>query len=182
MALSGSEIQSELDDGYIEIEREEGDLSVEPSSIDLHLGDGMGWYEERMLPISVWEEETYPRFVERYNNGEILIQSGEFLLCHTQEVVNLPPDRVGLLEGRSSVGRLGLFVENAGLVDGNFHGDLTLELFNASKNTIVLKPGMRIVQMMMYEHGEEPDRPYSAHNNKYQGQRGPTPSRLYEDF
>lgn len=183
MTLSETEIRDELRNGELEINRPgQGEVSIEPSSVDLHLAPVYGYYEDQDEPVLVDDQSTYPDYTEVHTTGKIAIDPGEFLLCHTEEVVSLPPGVVGVLEGRSSVGRLGQFVENAGLVDAGFHGDLTLEMYNASKNTIALEPGMRIVQLTLYEHGEDPDVPYSAHNNKYQGQRGPTPSRLHEDF
>lgn len=183
MTLSRPEIEAAMEYSEIAIERPEGALSVEPSSVDLHLGPKYGWFERQKQPISVWREETYPKFVEMENQTEILIRPGEFILAHTEEIVDLGGFYVGYLQGRSSVGRLSLFVENAGLVDAGFRGDLTLELFNAGKNTIALKPGMKICQLTLHEHENAPDVAYSSHNgNKYQGQRGPTPSRLYEDF
>lgn len=185
MSLCDNQINRELGYGDLEIKRDEGDVSIEPSSVDLHLGEEYGWYSKKDMPIKVNREETYPEYHTdtAIEGGHIYVQPGEFLLAHTQEVVNLPDYLVGYLQGRSSVGRLSLFVENAGLVDAGFHGDLTLELFNSGKNTIALKPGMRICQMTIHEHDESPNVAYSKHNgNKYQGQRGPTPSKLYEDF
>ena len=189
MTLSGKSIKSELENGELEIDRDGKPLNIEPSSIDLHLGYMYGKYGEQSEPVKVWDESTYPDFWVRdcremiNRNGAIPIEPGEFILAHTEEVVDLPANYVGQLEGRSSVGRLSLFVENAGLVDAGFRGDLTLELFNCGKNEIWLKPGMRIVQMKVHEHEEAPDVEYSVGNgNKYNDQRGPTPTRLYEDF
>ncbi len=183
MTLSKEDILRELKSGQLEIKREGGELNVEPSSVDLHLGPKFGWYKGQKLPIFVDNENTYPEFIQMNNERQIMIRPKEFLLAHTEEVVTLPDEFVGYLQGRSSVGRLSLFVENAGLVDAGFQGDLTLELFNAGKNTIALKPGMRICQMTLHRHENTPNVGYSEHNgNKYQGQRGPTPSRLYEDF
>lgn len=186
--LSGKSIRQKLGE-VIGIDRKGKDLHVEPSSIDLHLGHKYGKYEQQPHPVKVWDESTFPDYWVRdcreciNRNGAIPIEPGEFILAHTQEVVDLPANYVGILQGRSSVGRLSLFVENAGLVDAGFTGDLTLELFNAGKNEIWLKPDMRIVQMNIYEHDVAPDVEYSEGNgNKYQNQRGPTPTRIYEDF
>jgi len=187
--LSGKSIRDELEYGELEIESDDGDVCIEPSSVDLRLGNKYGKYEQQPHPVKVWEEETFPDYWVRdcremvNRNGAIPIEPGEFILAHTQEVVNLPKDIVGILQGRSSVGRMGIAVENAGLVDRSFHGDLTLELKNQGKNEVWLKPGMRIVQMTLYKHDEVSGIGYSEHNgNKYQGQRGPTPTRLYDDF
>lgn len=185
VALSSTDFNELLDADHAPaiVARDDGEVSIEPSSIDLHLGPDYGWFENQKRPISVWKEETYPEFVPQYNDSEILVRPHEFLLAHTSEIVHLPEDCVGFLHGRSSVGRLGMFVHNAGLVDASFSGDLTLEIYNASQNTIVLKPGMRICQMTVHAHDSAPDVGYSERNgNKYQGQRGPTQSRLFEDF
>lgn len=189
MTLSGKSIREELNETDLKIERPEGDLAIEPSSVDLHLGPKYGKYDKQPGPIKVWDEKTYPDYWVRdcremiNRNGAIPIEPGEFILAHTEEVVALPVDRVGYLQGRSSVGRMGIAVENAGLVDRSFTGDLTLELKNQGKNEVWLKPGMRIVQMTIHKHDEVSDVGYSKHNgNKYQHQRGPTPTRLYEDF
>ena len=198
MALSSKDFNEILDSRHAPaiVSRENG-VSVEPSSIDLHLGKKFGSFKRQKTPVKVWDESTYPEFREESADdeflghiqggnpdGEIHIKPGEFLLAHTQDHVHLPSDCVGFLHGRSSVGRLGLFVHNAGLVDAGFGpASLTLELYNASKNTIALRPGMRICQMTVHSHDSPPDVSYSAQNgNKYQNQRGPTPSRLYEDF
>lgn len=161
----------------------DGEVSVQPSSVDLHLGNKFGWYKDQKRPVTVSNEESYPELIERENDTEILISSGEFILAHTEEHVHLPKDAVGFLHGRSSVGRLGLFVHNAGLVDAGFAGNLTLELYNASRNTIALDTGMRICQMTLHAHENAPEIDYSGQSgSKYQEQKGPTPSKLYEDF
>lgn len=185
MALSSTDFNRLLDADHAPaiVAREDGEVSIEPSSVDLHLGAKHGAFTNQKQPVKVWDEETYPDVAYRGESDTFIVHPHEFVLAHTQDVVHLPADTVGFLHGRSSVGRLGLFVHNAGLVDAGFSGDLTLELYNASKNAIELKPGMRICQMTVHELESHPDVEYSEHNgNKYQGQRGPTPSRLFEDF
>lgn len=185
MTLSKPEIETELEQGDLSIRRPQkgGDVHIEPSSIDLHLGGDATIYNSTGEPIDVADESTYPSTTEWHDVDEIEIRPHEFMLAHTQEVVAFGDEFVGCLQGRSSVGRLSLFVENAGLVDAGFRGDLTLELFNSGKNPIILRRGMRICQLTIHRHNEQPDASYSAQNgNKYQGQRGPTPSRLHEDF
>ena len=184
MTLSKPEIETALEQGELSIRRpaKVGDIRIEPSSVDCHLGSSVAVYDGADTQIDVADESTYPSMTTYHDVAEVEIQPREFMLAHTQEVVALPDDIVGYLHGRSSVGRLSLFVENAGLVDAGFTGDLTLELFNAGKNPIVLRRGMRICQLTLHRHDEQPDATYGAQNgNKYQGQRGPTPSRLYED-
>lgn len=180
MIASSKTIDREITDGAVQIDRSNGDsASVEPSSVDLHLHDEL----LRMTgtdKVVVDEESTYP---EHWTTDELVVPSGEFRLGSTDERVALPDDYVGVLHGRSSVGRLGLFIENAGLIDAGFDGEITLELYNPMPYDIELKEDMRICQMTLHPHGEAPDVAYSRGNsNKYQGQAGPTPSRLHEDF
>jgi dCTP deaminase len=180
MTLSKADIQRELGYGELEIEYDD-DLAVEPSSVDLHLGDEIKTPLKQRRDVKVDMEATYPCF-ETVKTPFTIPPHG-FALAHTAEVVNIPDYLVGHLQGRSSVGRLGLFVENAGLVDAGFHGDLTLELYNAAPYPIELKEDMRIVNLTLNEHDTAPSQSYSAdHGNKYNGQRGPTESCLYEDF
>lgn len=188
MALSSTDFNRLLIDDHAPaiVAREDGEVSIEPSSIDLHLGEKYGRYEQQKRSIVVDKPETYPEFTQYRTGGgidTISVRPGEFTLAHTQDIVHIPTDAVGFLHGRSSVGRLALFVHNAGLLDPGFKGSVTLEIYNAGKNTIELKPGMRICQMTLHSLDLSPDVKYSEHNgNKYQGQRGPTPSKLYEDF
>lgn len=156
---------------------------IQPSSIDLRLGKYVGRVPKKVLnPVNVWDEDTYPE-VRIVEDEKPTIQPKEFALAHTEEDMTIPKDSVAIVHGRSSVGRLGLFIHNAGLVDGGFEGNLTLELFNAAPHPIQLKSGMRICQMTVHPHDEAPEVGYSARNgNKYQGQSGPTASRLHKDF
>ncbi len=103
---------------------------------------------------------------------------GQFCLATTEERITLPEGLVGYVEGRSSIGRMGLFVQNAGFIDPGFEGQITLELFNASQNTILLEPGVRICQIV-FMHAEGVSMGYRG---KYQGQVGVVGSRINEDF
>lgn len=182
MTLSNRGIKDWMEKTELEIYRQSGSgLSIEPSSIDLHLSRYVGTTNHTET-VAVWDESTYPEWEVREDDFPVVPPNG-FMLAETDEVVELPPAAVGLLHGRSSVGRLGLFIHNAGLVDAGFSGSLTLELFNPAPYPICLISGMRICQMTIHPHSSRPDVPYSARNgNKYQGQLGPTPSRLFEDF
>ncbi len=170
----------------VEIRRDDGDVSFQPSSVDLHLGGEFLEQKSQKQPITVDQQETYPRydFVEtKDDEGYYHVNPGQFVLATTQEMVHLDDSVVGFLWGRSSVGRLGLFVENAGLVDAAFDGSLTLELFNPTNNTIKIKEGMRIVQMTVHELTEQSGVGYDEQlTSKYEGQQGVTPSRLHRDF
>jgi dCTP deaminase len=113
-----------------------------------------------------------------------ILHPGEFVLAVTMERVEVPPDLVGRLDGKSSLGRLGLIVHStAGFVDPGFEGHLTLELSNVANLPIAIYPGMRIGQLSFYELTTAAENPYGSGEagSKYQGQRGPTPSRVHED-
>ena len=170
--------------GDLEIENDQQDqLAIEPASIDVHLADSLLFEAEQEHAIDVTDEKSFPWYYQRDMDGGYQIESKEFVLGTTQETFTIPNGCVGYLHGRSSVGRLGMFVENAGLIDPNFNGEITLELYNASKNDIKLQEGMRIAQLTLHDIETAPDVGYSEQNgNKYQGQSDPTKSRLYEDF
>lgn len=163
----------------------DGEPSTQPSSYDLHLDS------EVQIPITsnsqkvvVDDEDTYPSYLTS-SVGESLgytIQPNAFVLATTKEVVDLDDNVMGLLHGRSSVGRLGLFVHNAGLVDSGYEGQLTLELYNAAPYPIELKEGMRICQLTVHTLSSSAKEAYNDESNKYQQQSGVTPSKLWEDF
>ena len=179
MTLSRLDVENQLESGQLEIIREEGDLHVGPSSVDLHLYPKLlRAFRPPDNTVVVDDEETYP---EWYDDGTMRVGPGEFVLASTAEYVRLPACLMGYVDGRSSVGRLGLATENAGLIDGGFEGQITLELKNQQDYAIELVPDMRIAQLTIHEHDTEPILDYS-NQGKYQGQEGPTPSQLYEDF
>lgn len=187
--LGKRDIQSGIvDDSPPLVQRDDGRLAIEPASLDVHLADTLLIEAGMGQPIDVTDENTYPDYYEREMQDGYTIDSQSFVLATTEETVTLPNGIVGYLHGRSSVGRLGMFIENAGLIDPGYGYDsggneITLELFNASQNAIRLQEGMRIGQITFHEVGTAPDIAYSSHNgNKYIDQCGPTPSRLWEDF
>jgi len=176
MTLSNENIKEELYGGGIDVQYD-GSYYIGPSSMDFHLWPNL-LVSETGGKVKVDEEGTYPNY--SYKKG-LTIGPGEFVLATTEENVSLSEEFVGYVQGRSSVGRLGLQVENAGLVDAGFNGQITLELKNQEDYWIELVPGMRICQMTFHRHENVPDVGYS-NQGKYQGQEGPTPSKLYEDF
>ncbi len=162
---------------------ESGQLIIDPfdesclqcSSIDLRLGEEIGFYEgSYMIDI---KRDTFKIEVKRIEN-EFVIMPRQFVLATTLEYLKLPENVTAFVEGRSSLGRLGLFIENAGWVDAGFEGQITLELFNANKRPIKLYKGMRICQLVFAKLDKTPSRAYSG---KYKGQKGVTPSRIYMD-
>lgn len=126
----------------------------------------------QLFPISSWVD------VPHIKDGRIIIPPKTFLLATTVEYFKLPSNITAFVEGRSSIGRLGLFIQNAGWVDSGFEGQITLELFNASPVGIALTPGMRIGQLVFSKMDTHPENVYCG---KYQGQTGATGSRLFMD-
>lgn len=176
MILSDRTIRELIGEGKLKVEPFEEEL-VQCSSLDLRLGFEIARYRvDDFLDVKNprWEIEK-----ETLSEGGFFIQPKEFVLATTLEYVELPPDLTAFVEGRSSLGRLGLFIENAGWVDAGFKGQLTLELYNANRYPIKLYPGMRICQLVFAKVDRVPLRPYSG---KYQGQRGVVPSKIYLDY
>lgn len=181
--LGKHDIQRGIGYGELGVHRDEGRVAIEPASIDLHLGRKTKYPAKRNNePVKVDEKDTYPEYAE-VDSPRPVVSSGDFALGTTEETVTIPNGLVGLLHGRSSVGRLGLFIENAGLIDPGFNGQITLELTNVEDYDIELVAGMRIGQLTFHRVESAPKVGYSEHNgNKYNGQRGPTPSELWRDF
>jgi dCTP deaminase len=182
--LSNEDVERSIEEGGIHVKRPETDeVSLEPASMDVHLGREIKYPSTKNgEAVVVDDPTTYPSY-GKVESDRPLIRAGGFGLATTEEHVTVPNDKVALLHGRSSVGRLGLFIENAGLIDPGFSGEITLELTNVVDYDIELKAGMRIGQLTFHDVENAPDVGYSEENgNKYNGQRGPTPSRLHEDF
>ena len=152
--------------------------AVQPTSIDLHLADDF------LIPKSnamdgalIYTDPKRPVEYSEVTAPDILIPAFGFLLARTRERVSLDENLTGFVEGRSSVGRLGLFIQNAGWVDPGFDGTITLELFNALPNPVKLYAGMRICQLVVAEA-----RDAEAYKGKYQGQMATRGSELWRDF
>ncbi len=182
--LSDIDVQQRIEAGDFHATRGTGkELAIQPASMDLHLGRQIKYPAKRDdEPVSVDKEETYPEYAS-VDTPRPLVREGSFALATTQEEIRIPKNTVGLLHGRSSVGRLGLFIENAGLIDPGFSGQVTLELTNVVDYDIELVAGMRIGQITFHEMKTAPQVGYSEYNSsKYNGQIGPTVSKLHEDF
>src|SRR6185436_9292040 len=159
------------------------DGDIQPSSVDLHLDRYFRVFRNHtMRVIDVKEDqEELTELVEIDQDDSFILHPGEFVLGSTSERVALPVDLVARLEGKSSLGRLGLLIHStAGFVDAH----LTLELSNVANLPITLYPGMKIGQISFLRMTTPADVPYgsAAVGSKYQGQRGPTPSRYFENF
>jgi dCTP deaminase len=160
---------------------------VQPSSIDVTLDNLFRVFRNDTTPYIDPKEpqEDLTELVEIPEDRAFILHPGEFVLGSLAERVQLPDDLVARLEGKSSLGRLGLLIHStAGFVDAGFDGYLTLELSNVANLPIALYPGMKIGQLSFLQMTTSAEHPYGsgATGSKYQGQRGPTPSRSYMNF
>ena len=158
---------------------------VQPSSVDLHVDASSASSRNSRYPFIDVKQEMpdLTELVEVKPDEPFILHPGEFVLGSTLERVALPDDLVARLEGKSSLGRLGLLIHStAGYVDPGWDGYLTLELSNVANLPITLYPGMKIGQISFFRLTTPADTPYGAAGNKYQGQRGPTASRFFRDF
>jgi len=188
MILSDADILDRLAAGDLAIEPlSDPDLQVQPASVDLRLGREFLEFQHANIPcihpnseqeVAEYVEETY---IEE--GDEFILHPGDFVLGTTVERVEIPPDLIAHVEGRSSLGRLAIVVHaTAGLCDPGYEGQITLELSNLGTAPVALTPGMRISQLTFTELKTPADRPYGAERgSKYQGQRGPQASRIQGD-
>ncbi len=184
--LSDVTIREELAAGRIIIEPL-GESTVQPSSVDLRVDRYFRVFRNDTTPFIDPKEpqEDLTELVEVTDGGAFILHPGEFVLGSTLERVGLPDDLVARLEGKSSLGRLGLLIHStAGFVDAGWDGHLTLELSNVANLPIAIYPGMKIGQISFLRMTTPADNPYGsgAAGSKYQGQKGPTPSRYYLNF
>ncbi len=186
MLLSDKDIRTEIDAGRVRIEPYDPTM-VQPSSIDVRLDRYFRVFENHRYPHidPATEQPDLTRVIEPPGDEPFILHPGEFVLASTYEVITLPEDVASRLEGKSSLGRLGLLTHStAGFIDPGFSGHVTLELSNVATLPIKLWPGMKIGQLCMFRLTSPAEHPYgSAHaGSRYQGQRGPTPSRSYLNF
>ncbi|MCU1646624.1 MAG: dcd [Nocardia sp.] len=186
MLLSDRDIRKELANGRLGLDPFDDKL-VQPSSIDVRL-DGMFrvFNNTRYTHIDpAQRQDELTTLVEPGKDEPFVLHPGEFVLGSTLEGVSLPDDLAGRLEGKSSLGRLGLLTHStAGFIDPGFTGHITLELSNVANLPITLWPGMKIGQLCLFRLSSPAENPYgsAAAGSKYQNQRGPTPSRAYLNF
>ncbi|HSK47379.1 MAG TPA: dCTP deaminase [Coriobacteriia bacterium] len=183
MVLSDQTIKLEIARGRIVVDPIDAD-DIQPSSVDLHLGDDFQVFRNSRLPYidPGVEQAGLTERVTASASEPFVLHPGEFVLGTTVERIALPDDLVGRLEGKSSLGRLGLLIHStAGYVDPGWDGMLTLELSNVANLPIVLTPGMKIGQISFSQMTTQVDRPYGHPElgSKYQGQKCTTPSRMY---
>lgn len=186
MILSDVDIKKELAAGRIVVEPFD-EADVQPSSVDLHVDAQFRVFANSRYPyIDVRTPmPDLTELVEVTGDDPFILHPGEFVLGSTLERVALPDDMVARLEGKSSLGRLGLLIHStAGYVDPGWDGFLTLELSNVANLPITIYPGMKIGQISFFRLTTPAEVPYGskATRSKYQGQRGPTASRFFEEF
>jgi len=184
--LSDGDLRKELAAGRLGLEPFD-EAMVQPSSIDVRLDRFFRVFNNTRYthidPRQQQDDLTTP--VEADDDAPFVLHPGEFVLGSTFETVSLPDDLAGRLEGKSSLGRLGLLTHStAGFIDPGFSGHITLELSNVANLPITLWPGMKIGQLCLFRLSSAAEHPYgsSAAGSRYQNQRGPTPSRAYLNF
>ena len=184
--LSDHDIAAALAAGRIRVDPYDP-TDLQPSSIDLHLDRSFRVFRNNRYPF-IDVRSPQPDLTELLNVADdepFVLHPGEFVLGQTIEWVELPDDLVARLEGKSSLGRLGLLIHStAGYVDPGWKGNLTLELSNVANLPIALYFGMKIGQISFFEMSSPVDRPYGSKElgSKYQGQSSPTASEFYRDF
>ena len=186
MLLSDRDISSELASGRITLAPSEPSM-VQPSSVDVRLDRYFRLFDNHKYAVidPAEEQPDLTRLIEVDSAEGFILHPGEFVLGSTFELVGLPDDIAARLEGKSSLGRLGLLTHStAGFIDPGFEGHITLELSNVSTLPIRLWPGMKIGQLCFFRLSSPAERPYGsgATNSRYLGQRGPTASRSHLNF
>ena len=186
MLLSDKDIRAEIESQRIKLDPLSMEL-LQPSSIDVRLDRFFRLFDNhRYAFIDPQEQQDdLTRFVEVTSDEPFILHPGEFVLGSTYETVTLPDDIAARLEGKSSLGRLGLLTHStAGFVDPGFSGHVTLELSNVATLPIKLWPGMKIGQLCFFRLSSASENPYGSdkYGSRYQGQRGPTASRSYKNF
>lgn len=174
MILSDKTIKKMLADGSLGVEPVETE-QIQPASVDIRLGSTFSVVEDSPKGILNLNDEIHYKMIE---SDTYVLLPGQFVLATTMEYISLPNDLTAFVEGRSSLGRMGLFIQNSGWVDPGFEGEITLELYNANRCAIELKAGRRIGQLVFAKMDDVADNPYRG---KYQGQRGATGSKVFMD-
>ena len=186
MLLSDRDIRAELDTGRITLDPYDPAM-IQPSSIDVRLDRFFRLFDNHKYAVidPAEDQPDLTRLVDVSADEPFVLHPGEFVLGSTFEQVSLPDDVAARLEGKSSLGRLGLLTHStAGFIDPGFTGHVTLELSNVATLPIKLWPGMKIGQLCFFRLTSPAERPYGhgADGSRYQGQRGPTASRSFQNF
>jgi len=184
--LSDRDIKAEIQAGRVKVEPFT-DAMVQPSSVDVRLDRFFRVFENHKYSVidpSI-EQADLTREVAVAADEFFILHPGEFVLASTYEVITLPDDIAGRLEGKSSLGRLGLLTHStAGFIDPGFSGHITLELSNVANLPVKLFPGMKIGQLCLIKLSSPAEHPYGSavYGSRYQGQRGPSPSKSWLNF
>ena len=186
MLLSDRDIRAELDAGRVKLDPYEPAM-VQPASIDVRLDRYFRLFDNHKYSVidPAQDQPELTRLVEVEPDSPFVLHPGEFVLAATFEQVTLPDDVAARLEGKSSLGRLGLLTHStAGFIDPGFVGHVTLELSNVATLPITLWPGMKIGQLCFFRLSSPAEEPYGSprYGSRYQGQRGPTASRSAQNF
>ncbi|HWL95735.1 MAG TPA: dCTP deaminase [Nocardioidaceae bacterium] len=186
MLLSDRDIRDEVDRGRVRLDPYDAEM-VQPSSVDVRLDRYFRVFENHRYPHidPAADQPDLTRGVEPDGDEPFILHPGEFVLGSTYEQVALSDEIAARLEGKSSLGRLGLLTHStAGFIDPGFEGHVTLELSNVATLPIKLWPGMKIGQLCFFRLSSPAEHPYGSprHGSRYQGQRGPTPSRSNRNF
>lgn len=184
--LSDRDIRAEIESGRVVLDPYDAAM-VQPSSVDVRLDRFFRLFDNHKYPVidPAAEQPDLTHLVEVAGDESFVLHPGEFVLGSTYEQVTLPDDLAARLEGKSSLGRLGLLTHStAGFIDPGFSGHVTLELSNVATLPILLWPGMKIGQLCFFRLSSAAERPYGsgASGSRYQGQRGPTASRSWQGF
>ncbi len=186
MLLSDRDILAEIDAERIGLDPFDPAM-IQPSSIDVRLDKFFRVFDNHKYPHidPAADQSDLTREIEVEGDDAFILHPGEFVLGSTYELVSLPDDIAARLEGKSSLGRLGLMTHStAGFIDPGFSGHVTLELANVATLPIKLYPGMKIGQVCYFRLTSPADNPYGSakYGSRYQGQRGPTASRSHANF
>ncbi|KAA1380184.1 dCTP deaminase [Aeromicrobium fastidiosum] len=186
MLLSDRDILAEIEAGRVGLDPFDPGM-IQPSSIDVRLDKFFRVFDNHKYPHidPAADQSDLTREIEVASGEEFILHPGEFVLGSTYELVSLPDDIAARLEGKSSLGRLGLLTHStAGFIDPGFSGHVTLELANVATLPIKLYPGMKIGQVCYFRLSSAADNPYGSekYGSRYQGQRGPTASRSHANF
>jgi len=184
--LSDRDLREAIDAGRLGLTPYD-EAMLQPASIDVRLDRNFRVYNGHRHPCinPAAEQEELTRLVRVEGDEPFVLHPGEFVLASTYERVHLPDDLAARLEGKSSLGRLGLVTHStAGFIDPGFEGHVTLELSNLATLPILLWPGMKVGQLCVFRLSSSAEFPYGSveRGSRYQGQRGPTASRSWQDF
>lgn len=186
MTLSDRDILTEIKSGRLVIKPFKMD-HLQPSSVDLLLGYEFKIFRNTRKPFLDIKEPVYDYMedLKIAKHDRIILHPGEFILGSSIEYIKIPNDLIGRLDGKSSLGRLGLVIHaTAGFFDPGFEGQATYEISNLSNMPIAIYGGIKIAQMSFHKLSSPVLNPYGTKklNSKYKGQRGPTPSKMYLNF